>query len=81
MTNRIRRKVDRISKVRDAKLFIIATEDTKCTVKYLNDFKVHFENSKIQIEIIERETTASSPKHVLKSLDEYKKKSLLCKKS
>jgi hypothetical protein len=71
---RIRRKIDRVSKVKDAKLFIIATEDTKCTVKYFNDFKEYFENSKIQIEIIERDETASSPKYVLKSIDNFKKR-------
>lgn len=69
---RKRRPLDRTSAVRSARLIIVATEDTKATPQYLNDLAVAQQNTRIQLKVLERDTTASSPAHVLAQLHEFK---------
>ncbi len=64
----------RPSNIRDAKLIVIATEDTKATVKYLEDLREYYENTRVDIEIIDRDDMASSPEHVMNSLNEFRRK-------
>ncbi len=56
---------------RDSRLIIIASEDTKATVAYFNDLTspAYYQSSKVHVEILKREDTASDPKHVLEQLD------------
>ncbi len=71
---RQRRPLDRTSAVRDARLIIIATEDTKATVAYFEALVSprYYQNPKVQVKVLRRDDTASSPDHVLDLLDEYR---------
>ncbi len=71
---RKRRPLDRTSAVRDAKLIIIATEDTKATVRYFEALvsSRYYQNLKVQVRVLQRESTASSPEHILAMLDTYR---------
>ncbi len=68
---RKRRPLDRTSAVRSARLIVVATEDTKATPQYLNDLAIAQQNTRIQLKVLERDTTASSPEHVLAQLREF----------
>jgi hypothetical protein len=63
-TRLLNRKVD----VRDAKLFIIATEGEKTEKQYFDIF----ENPKIRVVVIPSEGGKSAPKYVLERLDSIK---------
>lgn len=67
------RERSRLSGVRDAKLIIIATEDTKAAPKYFNSLREFARNSKVKVHVVKRVSEASSPKHILKSLDEFRR--------
>lgn len=71
---RKRRPLNREIAHRDAKLIVIATEDSKATVKYFEEFASpnYYQNSKAQIKVIPRHDTNSAPHHVLSLLDQYK---------
>lgn len=71
---RKRRPLVRPDAVRDAKLIVIATEDTKATVRYLERLASpdYYQSSKVQVKVLTRENTASSPEHVLKELDTWR---------
>lgn len=59
---------------RDARLIIIAAEDTKATVRYFERLASpdYYQNSKVHVEVLRRDTTASAPDHVLRQLDEWR---------
>jgi hypothetical protein len=54
---------------RDARLFVIATEDKDAPKNYFNQFKT----PQIQVKVLPTEDCCSSPKHILQRLDDYKK--------
>lgn len=58
---------------RDARLVVIATEDTKATVKYFETLvsPAYFQSSKVHVEVLTREDTASSPERILRQLEEW----------
>ena len=68
---RKRRPLDRTSAVRSARLIVVATEDTKATPQYLNDLAIKYQNTRVQLKVLERDSTASSPQHVLNQLREF----------
>ncbi len=65
------RPLDRASAVRDAKLIVIATEDSKASVFYFEALKRAYLTTKVQVKVLPHENTNSSPDHVLSLLDEY----------
>ena len=71
---RRRRPLDRKTATRDAKLIIIATEDSKATVRYFEGFASpkYYQNSKAQLKIIPRNDTRSAPEYILTLLDSYR---------
>ena len=56
---------------RDSRLIIIASEDTEATVTYFTDLAspAYYQSSKVHVEILGREDTASDPRRVLDQLD------------
>ena len=64
----------RSSNVRDAKLIVIATEGTNTEKQYFEDMvsPAYYRNSKVHVTVLDRETTASSPEHIIKLLDKFK---------
>ncbi len=56
---------------RDSRLIIIASEDTVATVAYFEDMKspAYYQSSKVHVEVLKREDTASDPRRVLDQLD------------
>lgn len=72
---RKKRPFIRKSAVRDARLIIIATEDTKATVRYLQELVSprYYQNSKVHVEVLIRDSTASSPKHVFEQLKQWER--------
>jgi len=72
--SRVRREFKRTSGVRDAKLFVIATEGQSTEPKYFKSL-INFDenrNSRIHVEIIPSSNGKSSPRHVLESLNDFK---------
>ncbi len=63
----------RISGVRDPKLIIIAAEGARTERAYFEDMasQVYFYNSRIHVEVLERDETRSAPEDVLQSLDDF----------
>ena len=72
---RQRREFKRPEQKRDASLIVIASEGQKTEPKYFNDLisNEYYPNSRIHIVVLERTETASSPSHVIKLLDKFKK--------
>src|SRR4030042_599106 len=66
----------RLSGNRTSKLIIIAAEGTKTEKIYFEDMASaeYYRNQGVHIEILERDTKASSPKHILSCIDGFKKK-------
>ena len=64
----------RIGAHRDARLIIIATEDTKATVAYFQTLvsPAYYQSAKVHVEILTRDDTASSPARILRQLDEWR---------
>lgn len=60
--------------LRDAKLVVIATEDTKAEPKYFEDLAAYYRNHKIHVEVLTRNHTASAPEYVINMLDRFKRK-------
>ena len=60
--------------LRDAKLVIIATEDTKAEPKYFRDLAAFYRNPKIHVEVLTRSSTASAPEYVIDMLDSFRRK-------
>jgi len=73
---RERKKLERVSHVRDARLFVIATEGEETEKQYFENLtsKEWYCNPRVLIEVLERSTSASNPKRILRLLDERKKK-------
>ena len=61
--------------LRDAKLIVIATEGTQTEPKYLNDLiaNARYRNSKVHVEVLVRKETASSPIHIIRELDSFRR--------
>jgi hypothetical protein len=73
---RERKRLERVSQVRDARLFVIATEGEETEKQYFEDLmsKDWYSNPRVIIEVLERSSSASNPKRILKLLDERAKK-------
>ena len=59
--------------LRDSRLIVIAAEGTQTERKYFEALKSEFRNPRIHVEILSRNTTASSPAHVIKQLDDFRR--------
>ena len=72
---RKRKEFVRPSGIRDAKLIIIATEDTKASKKYFEDMvsPKYYQNPRVHVHVLDRTETASSPEHVIKMLHKFKR--------
>jgi hypothetical protein len=71
---RIRRPFERpIGKLRDARLIVIATEDTDATTSYFAAMASpkYYQNSKVHVEVLARETKASAPEYILAQLNQW----------
>ncbi|MEK7433688.1 MAG: RloB family protein [Cyanobacteriota bacterium] len=72
--DRKKRPLNRLTNVRDSKLYVIATEGSKTEKVYLDALSKHYRNSKIHIKILERlDPHNSSPNHVIEELNKFKK--------
>jgi hypothetical protein len=71
---RKRRPFIRESAVRDARLVVIATEDSKAAVTYFRRMAspAYYQSSHVHVEVLQRESTASAPEHVLRQLDDWR---------
>lgn len=72
---RIRRPFERlIGKLRDARLIVIATEDTDATTAYFAAMVSprYYQNSKVHVEVLPRKTKASAPEYILAQLDQWR---------
>ena len=56
---------------RDSRLIIVASEDTEATVTYFNDLTspAYYQSSRVHVQVLKREDTASDPRRVLDQLD------------
>ncbi|HEY83828.1 MAG TPA: RloB domain-containing protein [Chloroflexi bacterium] len=56
-------------------MIIIATEGTNTEKKYFEDLASpeYYHNPRVHIEVLQRLTTASSPEHIIKLLDQFKR--------
>lgn len=70
---RKRRPLVREDAVRDARLVIIATEDTKAAFKYFTVLTTTppYKNPKVHVEVLSRENTASAPEYVLQQIHKW----------
>ena len=66
----------RISSIRSPKLIIIASEGTNTERIYFEDMASpeYYRNSRVHVEVLERDNTASSPTYILSLLDDFKKR-------
>jgi hypothetical protein len=70
---RERRDFVRRSGLRDARLFVIASEGAVTEPRYFNGLKERWHNPRIHVEVLIREQPGlSSPQQVLKALDRFK---------
>lgn len=71
---RKRRPLVRESAVRDARLIVIATEDSEATVAYFEAFVSphYYQNTKVQVNVLNRDDTNSAPEYTLEMLDKYR---------
>lgn len=71
---RKRRPLIRPDAVRDARLIVIATEDTKATVSYFEMLvsPQYYQSTRVQVKVLTREDTASSPERILAQLDAWR---------
>ena len=76
MAKRRFRPRTRKSANRDMRLIIIATEGTKTEPQYFTDlaFDDRYRTPRVHIEVLEAETTASSPRHVMDRLNSFQRK-------
>lgn len=70
----IRRRFNRTSGFRDSRIYVIATEGMRKEPKYFKDLDnfPEFRNPRVHVHIIERQTSASSPRHILNELIKIK---------
>jgi len=71
--SRKRRPFIRESAVRDARLIIIASEDSKATVSYFETFisPSYFQSSRIHVEVLKRDETTSAPEYILDQINQW----------
>jgi hypothetical protein len=69
----IKKPFKRRAGFRDARLIIIATEGKNTEPIYFNGLKVAYHKLSVQVEVLERTTSGSSPAHVQRELDGFKK--------
>lgn len=69
---RERKPFKRSANKSNANLFVIATEGQRTEVDYFNDLAKYYENSKVQVKVLDKIDSNSSPRDVLK-LDQFKK--------
>jgi len=68
-----KRDFRRVSNIRNVKkIFVIATEGEKTEPIYFNDLKALLRNPIVYVAVLERQSSASSPNHVLNELDKFK---------
>lgn len=72
---RKRRPFVRPDAVRDVKFIVVATEDTKATVSYFKTLVSprYYQSTRVQVEVLTREDTVSSPEHVLAQLNSWRR--------
>lgn len=71
---RERKDFKRTSGLRDARLFVIATEGEKTESKYFTKLtSEYFPSSKVHVEIIPSKDGKSAPKYVLEGLDSFRR--------
>lgn len=71
---RVRRPFERpVGKLRDARLIVIATEDTDAARLYFEAMASprYYQNSKIHVEVLVREDKASAPERILAQLGQW----------
>lgn len=66
-----KRKFQRKSNLRDANLFIIATEGKETEKQYFEAFAVAYQNPKVNVRVIDRIEGDSDPEAVLKALIDF----------
>lgn len=59
---------------RDARLIVIAAEDSKATIAYFQALVSPrwYQSSRVHVELLTRATTASAPRHVLQQLNQWR---------
>lgn len=71
---RKKRPLNRISNVRDSKLYVIATEGELTEKLYFLELSLKYRNPRVHVEILDRlNSNNSAPNHVLMQLDKFKK--------
>lgn len=68
-----KRKFQRKSNLRDANLFIIATEGKETEKQYFEDFANFYQNSKVNVKVIDKIKEDSDPTAVLNALISFEK--------
>ncbi len=73
--SRERKEFVRKSGLRDAKLYVVATEGEKCERRYFEELasEDYFYNSRVHVEVLVSIDGRSSPRDVIKLLDKFKK--------
>jgi hypothetical protein len=66
-----KRKFDRKSNLRDANLFIIATEGKETEKQYFEDFAIFYQNPKVNVKVIDKIQENSDPNAVLNALIKF----------
>ena len=71
---RIKKDFIRKSGLRDARLFVVATEGQRTEPKYFSDLTspAYYYNPRVHVEVIDRIASASSPQHIINELDIFK---------
>ncbi len=69
----IRRDFKRKSGFRDAKLIVIATEGERTEPRYFEGVRARYHRPSVQVEILKRSTEGSSPRHVQRELDQFRR--------
>ncbi|MCD6459258.1 RloB domain-containing protein [bacterium] len=67
----IKKEFKRKTGFRDSTLIVIATEGQKTEPQYFDGLRLLYKNPKTHIEVLNRKTSASSPKHVIQELDKF----------
>lgn len=69
----ITKSFKRKSGFRDAILLVIATEGERTEQIYFGELKTQFHKPSVHIEVLKRSEPGSSPRHVLRELEKFKK--------
>lgn len=68
---REKRPYTRTSEVRDAKLFVIATEGQKTEVEYFDGIIAALKSTRVHVQLLKRDESNSSPDYIIKLIDAY----------